>query len=362
MLKSLLMGSAMLALPAHAGTLPEIAPGCWHEIPGSSLAASGVLADDIAGGEGSVNRITAWSSAALDPASSRLYVWGGGHADYAGNEVYAFDLATLRWQRLTDPAQPDRERTDSYGDGTPRSRHTYDYIEYVPAANRLMSFGGAALYPYGNTSTRRISEFDPETRSWITGRRADVPAGGNMIGAHARLDPVSGDVFFLASQRAALARYSIADDRWREGWGRQYVRVHATAAIDPQRRLFVMIGSGAGAPQALKWDLDRPGAATDLRSVTSGDKEIERAYAPGFDFHRPSGVFVAWSGGGDVHVLDPEDWRWTRRKPAPDNRVIPGPQLSTGTHGRFRYVPALDLFVLMNGVERNVLLYRLAPL
>ena len=362
MLKRLLAGSAMLALHAHAATLPEIPPGCWYEIEGSSLAASGVLAESIAGSEGSVRRITAWSGAALDPASSRLYIWGGGHADYAGNEVYVFDLETLEWRRLSDPTQPDRERTDQYGDGTPRSRHTYDYIEFVPAVNRLISFGGAALYPYGNTATRRISEFDPAARSWVTGRRTDVPGGGNMIGAHARLDPVSGDVFFLAGQRAAPARYSPANDQWREGWGRAYVRVHATAAIDPQRRLFVLIGSGAGAPQAFKWDLDRPGPVTDLRGVTTGDKEAEQAYAPGFDFHRPSGVFVAWSGGADVRVLDPKAWRWTLRRPACGNRIVPGPALSTGTYGRFRYVPALDLFVLMNGVDRNVLLYRLASL
>ena len=49
----------------------------------------------------SVRKITAWSSAALDPDSSRLLVWGGGHADYAGNEVYAFDLRSLQWTRLS---------------------------------------------------------------------------------------------------------------------------------------------------------------------------------------------------------------------------------------------------------------------
>ena len=358
MLKQLLLCSIGLAVHARGAALPEIPPGHWHEIPDSSLVASGLLE----GRDGSVNKITAWSSAALDPATNRLFVWGGGHADYAGNEVYAFDLETLRWDRLSDPAQPDRERNDSYADGSPRSRHTYNYLEFVPSAKRLMSFGGAALYPYGNISTRRISEFDPGSRRWVTGRRADVPAGGNMIGAHARLDPLSGDIFFLTSQRATLMRYSPADDRWREGWGGHYVRVHSTAAIDPKRRFLVLIGSGAGAAQALRWDLDRPGPATDLRSVTSGDTEIERAYGPGFDFHPASGMFVAWSGGTDVHMLDPADWRWTRRAPSPENRVDPGPQLSTGTFGRFRYVPALDLFVVMNGVQRNVFVYRLAPL
>ena len=52
MLKRLLAGSAMLALHANAATLPEIPPGCWYEIESSSLAASGVLAESIAGRTG----------------------------------------------------------------------------------------------------------------------------------------------------------------------------------------------------------------------------------------------------------------------------------------------------------------------
>lgn len=357
MLRLCVFGAA-LAPGATAASLPDIAPGHWYEVPDSSLAASGQLA---ASG-GSPGRMTAWSGAAFDGKSSRLFVWGGGHADYAGNEVYAFDLRTLSWQRLTEPARPDRERADTYADGTPRSRHSYDYLEFVPSANRLMSFGGAALYPYGNVSTRRIAEFDPGTRTWVTGSRADVPSGGNMLGAHARLDPGSGDVFFVAGQRAALARYSPTADRWQHGWGPQYVRVHATAAIDAKHRWFVLIGSGTDKAQALAWPLDRPGPALDLRPHTWGDEEIERAYAPGFDFHPRSERLVAWAGGADVYLLDARSWRWTRRPPEPGSRVDPGRPLSTGTYGRFRYVPDLDLFVLMNGVQRNVFVYRLAPL
>jgi len=48
--------------------------------------------------------MTAWSGGAFDTTRDRLVVWGGGHADYPGNELYVFDLGTLRWQRLTDPS------------------------------------------------------------------------------------------------------------------------------------------------------------------------------------------------------------------------------------------------------------------
>ena len=346
---------ATMSAAAAPSPLQRLEPGQWYEIPNSALRAAATRR----GAPASVRKITAWSSAAFDPQSDRLLVWGGGHEDYAGNEVYAFNLGTLEWTRLSEPSRPDREGGDSYADGAPRSRHTYDYLEFLPTQRRLVSFGGAALYPRGGAQTRRISEFDPENGTWVTGRRRDVPPGGSMIGAHARLDPASGDVFFVPGQRGALARYSPSEDRWRDGWAPVFVRVHATAALDPKRRLMVLIGSGTDKPQAIRWHLDRPGPSTDLRTVTSGDKDIERAYAPGFDFHAPSGRFVAWSGGTDVYVLDPDDWRWTRHAPAPGNAADPGPPLSTGTHGRFRYVLGRDLFVLMNGVNRNVFVYRL---
>jgi hypothetical protein len=342
------------AFAANADPLERVAAGQWYEIPGSELRKVAVNSPDVA-------RITAWSSAALDRETNRLFVWGGGHADYSGNEVYAFDLGTLEWARLTEPSPPDTARTDTYADGAPRARHTYNYIEFVPAVGKLLSFGGAALYPHGGETTRNIAEFDPKTRGWINGRRRKVPAGGSLIGAHARLDPASGDVFFVPAQRGALARYSPAEDQWQGGWDTGYVNVHATAAIDPQRRLMVLVGSGTERPQALSWNLDRPGRVTDLRPLTTGDEEIERAYGPGFDFHEPSGRFVAWAGGTNVYVLDPEDWRWSRCVPARDNTADPGPARSSGTYGRFRYVPRLDLFVLMNGVKRNVFVFRLPP-
>lgn len=343
------------ALTVDAETLEGVAAGHWYEIPDSQLRKVAVKSPDVA-------RITAWSSAALDPQTNRLFVWGGGHADYAGNEVYAFDLGTLQWTRLTEPSPPDTERSDTYADGAPRSRHTYNYIEFVPGLGKLLSFGGASLYPRGGETTRSIAEFDPNTRSWANGRRREVPAGGSLIGAHARLDPASGDVFFVPAQRGALARYSPTDDRWQDGWDRAYVNVHATAAIDPRRRLMVLIGSGTDRPQAFSWNLDRPGRVTDLRPITTGDKDIERANAPGFDFHAPSGNFVAWAGGTSIYLLDPDEWRWRRYAAAADNGADPGPPLGSGTYGRFRYVPRLDLFVLMNGVKRNVFVFRLPPL
>ena len=48
--------------------------------------------------------IAAWASMTWDPNRSQLIIWGGGHANYAGNEVYRFDAADLRWHRASLPS------------------------------------------------------------------------------------------------------------------------------------------------------------------------------------------------------------------------------------------------------------------
>ena len=40
--------------------------------------------------------VYAWSGGTVDTVKGRLLVWGGGHSDYWGNELYALDVASLR--------------------------------------------------------------------------------------------------------------------------------------------------------------------------------------------------------------------------------------------------------------------------
>ena len=44
----------------------------------------------------------AWSGGAFDTVRERLIVFGGGHADSPYNNVFAFDLPQMKWERLTD--------------------------------------------------------------------------------------------------------------------------------------------------------------------------------------------------------------------------------------------------------------------
>src|SRR5581483_3931868 len=102
------------AYGAHAGTCPAdgatLTAGTWCKVPNSHMRdvafqwPSGVTFTQ--NGVGVDGVMSLWSGGAFDTKRNRLIVWGGGHFGYAGNEIYAFDVNTLSWTRVTDPSIP----------------------------------------------------------------------------------------------------------------------------------------------------------------------------------------------------------------------------------------------------------------
>ena len=84
--------------------LELLKPGQWYEIPNSSLKESGVIPNPSPpGNSGAQAVIGAWSSGAYDSKRKQLVIWGGGHEDYAGNEIYAFDFKDLQLEKTVGP-------------------------------------------------------------------------------------------------------------------------------------------------------------------------------------------------------------------------------------------------------------------
>jgi len=100
--------------------------------------------------------IRAWSSFAWDPSRSRLVIYGGGHANYDGNEVYVFNGATRQWSLGFYPSDDyvynasTGERVTSDGPlHSPVAAHTYDNTAYLEILDRYITFGGAAAHTGG---------------------------------------------------------------------------------------------------------------------------------------------------------------------------------------------------------------------
>lgn len=123
------------------------------------------LGGSYMGGQSTV--MEAWGGGAFDEASGWFYVTGGGHADYAGNEVYRINLYVDNptWERYTNPTvDVETGRTlIKYGDGSPVSHHTYWNL--FVHEGELYTFGGS-VYHTGSGPVF-LAHVDKNTRQWV---------------------------------------------------------------------------------------------------------------------------------------------------------------------------------------------------
>ncbi len=348
-MRLIILGS-LVASMAFGHIFEELTPGEWYEIPNSQLeqVQPNPLPPNASGFDAVMD---AWSGGAYDTKRERFIIWGGGHGDYSGNEIYVFDIETLKWERLTEPSEDvgGDERSGEYPDGTPRSRHTYDYIQYVPSCDMFCSFGGAAQYPTA-MGTPKNHCFNFETNEWEPKNNVI----GNGTGSTSAIDYATGKAWKLdAGNNADFASWDDETDTWTrhrsysDGWLEYYYK----AAVGHGK--YIILGNG----ETRVFSIREPGT----RSVslnTTGDTEIENAQAPGFVFDPNSGYFVAWDGGADVYTLDLQEERWSKVTLASSNNVTPSSANSRGTYGRFQYVPKYKVFMGVNRTDENIYVFK----
>lgn len=329
----------------------------WHEIPETDLRSK---CPPNGYGRSGYNfkfycrSVTgAWGGGAFDTRRNRLYLWGGGHTDYFGNEIYALDLNALSMNRLTDPALPIADHTANKSEiypfnGTqPNSRHTYDGVVYLENVDRLWAFSGSLAGNGGYDNTTWI--FNPNNNRW---RRmnpaADIPQGG--YGIVSAYDYDTGKVFL--HDRTGLFTYQYSRD------GGVYARlnsdgdigIHASGVIDPKRRKFIIIGNG----HEYIYDIGPNSKFVREKLNSTGDIGIIKPQAPGFDYDPVSDRIVGWGGRKKIYSLNLDTREWTSVAFNND----PGPQFRQGTYGRWAYAPNLKVFVVYNGVDENAFIYR----
>ncbi|GEM_PF-2845338 len=336
---------------AWSDAIDDIKPGEWYEVPNSKLAT--VQPSPVPPGtNGTESVMLAWSGGAFDNKRDRLIIWGGGHGNYSGNEVYVFDVNTLKWSRVSDPSLNvgGDEQSGLYPDGNPRSRHTYNYVQYVPSIDRFCTFGGGAMYPTGAFGSNKNLCFDFEARKWT--QMANAIATG--IGSISARDPETGLIWVQASgNNGAFAQWDAAKDTWTKfssypkGWFEYYY----TAAAG--RAKFLALGMN----KVIQWDLVNP-QNTPIEIATTGDNQIVAVNNPGFAYQSKTGYFMAWNGGADVYALDVLAKKWLKVPLAATNKVIPTAAQQYGTYGRFQYVASRDVFIVVNRTTESVYLFR----
>ncbi len=350
--------------------LIELEADTWWKAPRTSLrphCASG-LETNCAG------VIGGWSGGTFDPIRSRLLIFGGGHVNYSGNEVYAFSLPELSWERLTEPSPPSMGNEDPLPDGQPVSRHTYDGIVYLAEDDAMLTRGGSR---WSDGSLTPVTwRFDGETHDWTRPRATNAPQLGHCCSNASAYDSVAGNAYFHVIHR--LTRYDPQADAWSDVlnlqsppyWPRYQIWGDKTGVFDPSRSLVWFFGSGL----YMVYDVANNTVVTDDwittggssftnaeglenypdQVISTGGREIIRGKGPGLAYDGAADALVAWVGGGPW-VLDLAQRHWTQT--SAEGAPPEGPS-SQGTYGRWRYAERYNVFVLVNSVDDDVYFYK----
>jgi hypothetical protein len=369
------------ATAATSNPLDTLAPMTWFEVPSSAVATSGEMYQYPAGtyfGNTTNIRFFDESGASYDDLHNRMIVFGGGHSDYAGNEIMTFDISALKWIRLNDPSPRFDttgviERSGYYPDANgnpdpqqPRSRHSYWSQIYVPTIDRYCAIGAFGTFPQG-LAAPHVDCFDFATKSWS--QKADAPNAGGLLTA--TFDPATNRIWVMgnrANSTGFLAEWDAVTDTWtKRTTNSSGVNDRSGPLLDTKRRRLVFLGGGA----VRMFDLTQPGMLTSQLLTLQGDTEIANRDRPGFAYDTVNDKYVAYSGvegGGtrDIYVIDPDTWTSTRTTLA--GAVAPAIPASVdtggwfnGIYGRLAYIPTKNAFIFINNhIKDSVFFFKLS--
>jgi hypothetical protein len=337
-------GNFTFTTTAGGSTIP-LGPG-WTQLPNTQLQNVCPPNDSSYAFNSNCSQvIKAWSGGIADTARNRLIVWGGGHNDYYGNEIYALGMSDQKLIRLNNPgpvADPAANQV-ALSNGTPNSRHTYGGLTYIAHADRMFVYGGdpAATFGFASNDTWTLNL---ATLQW---QRMDPTSGGppaNAYGVVSDYDPNTRNVYLHDGQ--TFWQYTYETNTYKSLDSSSSITIYNSAVVDPKRKLFFIIGSGMHVINIA------PGSnysMQDWTSQTSGCGTLQSTDYPGVAYDPVQDKIVGWTGGNSVYVFDPDAKTCT----TVTNPNGPSAAQPNGTHGRFRYLPGLNAFIVVNDAQQN---------
>jgi Galactose oxidase, central domain len=357
---------------AHANaTLDAMGNNTWVKVDSGGLAAP--------------NGILAYSGMAYDSVNKQLLVFGGGHCDYSGNEVWNFDTETLKWTEAYNGDPNPTTLTSSNFDNSnykgaifypageplanaaPLTRHTYDTVEFIsstgemfvtgnytygsatePTSGGTYACGSTTVLPYcwgcGDTWT-----FKPTTGLWTFRNVAKnpVPHGDGDAAAY---DPVSGLMFVTSHESSGsdIWSYDVQNDLWTKlspsGASPPY-HIELVAEYDAKRQAIYRLGGESGSDSTSQlWRYDIK--ANSWTNLNPGGTPPPSLGGWGLAYDSVNDVLVAYRGGAGTYVYNPSSNTWLKPNPATD------PGAPDRIHGDLKYDPVHNVtWLVKTGIE-----------
>jgi len=173
-------------------------------------------------------------------------------------------------------------------------------------------------------------------------------------------DPVTGHEF-MHTRGGHIWEWDPPADKWKQLARGISGRYGTVGALDPIGRRYLAIGKGLGAIPKDFYGADISGREKPKRQtiIPKGPNDILKTPHPGLDYDPVLDKLVGWGGGANLFTLDLEKMEWKKVEPAATNKVTPTAALRQGTYGRFRYIPSLNAYIVVNSVDQNVYIGRL---
>ncbi len=405
--------------PLLMDLLQSAQAGAWIRVDGNFEEVKAPV--DLVPNRGNPSKIIdAWGAMAYNPAAGDIMITGGGHANYRGNDVYAFSILDLEWRRLSlpsdvvaDPDRPPRFETVDGPEDSPISSHLYDGLAYLQVADRMLSFGGAAFndasyYTIEDPVTGELRRtgpytFDPNkadgnkvggldfsgvdptiegTQAWENRdsvyRLEQAGFNGGFAGtsSHAFVEDGKDVILFKPQQPPAPSLWKLtindpdnpdADTYELVGLAGVGSGAVGGGSYDPGRQYYLQVQDTV----LVLWDLSSDSLAVSQIIDTvliDGVTEFRGDLLPdgaGIDYDPIRDQFVLWGGDNDIYAIDiPEDPGdiWTVEVLSPDAAFndddFPDFNVSS-VHGKWEYIPDYDVFVgLVDPVNGDISIYK----
>jgi hypothetical protein len=376
-------GSGTIAiLPPVTGGLPTGGPPSasgWNRVLntaiGSTSGGNNICPPDNFGGAAYAFTqhckmvVGAWSSAIADTGRNVLWLWGGGHSDYFGNEFYQFDMAAQTMRRFNNPTTPigDSSCQLALAGGTvPNSRHNYNSMVYVAHLDWMFVMQGVvACNSGGGGKDVWVADLGKlvsgSGNPWT--RKADFSENCTSGVCYCAYDPNSRKVF--CDDRNSLFEWTPETDTWVSVSNAVSDNLHFSSIIDPVHKFFVKIGGGF----IVTADISNPASVTEVdRGSPSGCSALQADQSPGLTFDTRLQKIVgrpSLGAGGTVWIYDPVANSCTTQTfstNAPPDPCVDSSSAcpnSTGDFNRFAYFPAYDAYVLVNDGQLDARTLRL---
>lgn len=305
--------------------------------------------------------VDAWGTAAVDTVHNRVIIWGGGHTDYSGNELYLLDLSGVPvLTRINDPSIFTLN-VETNVDGTPTSRHPYGGLVYLPQANKMFMWGnGIATAPIATKATWLLDlsnvTYPVSPSAWTRGSD-NLTFGESLCVLEPRLDGVEA-VLCGNFRDWSFDRYVPETDIWtRLADSIAYFPYQSSIAADTRRRKLWIAGTELFGPATSGvYTVDLTGSPTyvpvDVTGSLTGCSAMYSANYPGLDYDSDLDRIVGYPNtGNSVILLDPATGICSTVTntggPTKDSS-------STGTQGRWAYLPSIRKHVAIVNPTANM--------